>query len=318
MRRILRIALRFECSSGLDHSRWRDHNVGSWYWSLFNSNGIHIYIYTHTYHPSIPYIYIYTVYRFRASLDHWIILGQNCCQLFSFFSLLNVGYTCWVSAASMVASVTWQWLSDLAGGLWGAEVGRRKSHRFWWYLHPSGVGVIGVMIPGGFFPWVFREFFSSKSSLVDENCWIPDVSSISRGYRCSFAELDAYSSYLSLELNRFSCEQTVGKQMVVIDVFVFFHPCNVIACNLKVGCCTVSHVRGLDTKWIWTCSSFPAKSIVIANESPKKMQSKLSLYISRDLLVQLFEKTNNKLQLKQLRWRCLFNATLYTYIYIHY
>jgi hypothetical protein len=50
---------------------------------------------------------------------------------------------------------------------------------------------------------------------------------------------------------------------------------------------------------------------------PQKMQSKLSLYISRDLLVQLFEKTNNKLQLKQLRWRCLFNATLYTYIYIY-
>ena len=104
------------------------------------------------------------------------------------------------------------------------------------------------MIPGGFSPEFFVIFFSSKSSLVDENCWIPDVSSISRGYRCSFAELDAYSSYLSLELNRFSCEQTVGKQMVVIDVFVLFHPCNVIACNLKVGCCTVSHVRGLDTK----------------------------------------------------------------------
>ena len=168
MRRILRIALRFECSLGLDHSRWRDHNVGSWYWSLFNSNGIHIYIYIHTsihtIHPSIhPYIYILCI----DLGDHWItglFLGIIVANCFCFFVAKRWQKTCWVSAASP------QW----PGTQVGYEVLRWEEGKVIafddTFIHQASLESLESWFPGA--PEFFVEIFVGGWELLDSWCFI--------------------------------------------------------------------------------------------------------------------------------------------------
>ena len=77
------------------------------------------------------------------------------------------------------------------------------------FIHQAWIGVEG--------PKLGQDIFVVRLRIADFGIPVGIIrGDETRGYRCSLAELNAYSSYRSLELNHSSCEQTAGTKLLLL------------------------------------------------------------------------------------------------------